>query len=255
MPGSAEQANSLIASRWQRDKGGAGLSSKEKPSSVERQAADGKDLHSYLKSNNYFERKRGTAVINSQEKFRASLGVDIEKGGERLGTQIELENSSRRESIIFKSSGALPFKARPITASQNKQESDQVVDNQVQASDLDAGTAFEEGSQPRASSNIGGIYSKEQVTENMDTDRQTNFTWMQRRIQSSSGPRAQRIAGQQMGRTSSDFRGEQLSTLGKKEAVVVRRSDIDYFSSLQTKASNLKYQQDTDALSSHKTFE
>ena len=58
-----------------------------------------------------------------------------------------------------------------------------------------------------------------------------------------------------MGRTSSDFRGEQLSTLGKKEAVIVRRSDIDYFSSLQTKASNLKYQQDTDALSSHKTFE
>ena len=118
------------------------------------------------------------------------MGVDIEKGGERLGTQIGLENSSRRENIIFKSSGALPFKVRPITASQNKQESDQVVDNQVQASDLDAGTAFEEGSQPRASSNIGGIYSKEQVTENMDTDRQTNFTWMQRRIQSSSGPRA-----------------------------------------------------------------
>ena len=78
---------------------------------------------------------------------------------------------------------------------------------------------------------------------------------MQRRIQSSTGQRGKRVAGQQMGRTSSDYKGGRLSAMGKKEAVVVRRSDVEYFSSLQTNASHIKFQQDSDAMSSHKTFE
>ena len=43
------------------------------------------------------------------------------------------------------------------------------------------------------------------------------------------------------------------SSVGKREAKVARRSDMEYYSSLQTAASHLKLQTDSDLASSHLT--
>ena len=106
------------------------------------------------------------------------------------------------------------------------------------------------------SSHPGALTKEQTENEKVDSEGQSNFTWMQRRIQSSTGPRGKRVAGQKMGRTSSDFKGEQYSGLGsKKEHIILRRSDNEYFSSLQTNASHAKFQQELDATSSSKTYE
>ena len=47
----------------------------------------------------------------------------------------------------------------------------------------------------------------------------------------------------------------QMSAFSKKEAQVVRRSDIEYYSSLQTAASAMKLAHEEELLSSNKTAE
>ena len=47
----------------------------------------------------------------------------------------------------------------------------------------------------------------------------------------------------------------QMSTFSKKEAQVVRRSDLEYYSSLQTAASVMKLAQEEEQLSFNKTAE
>jgi hypothetical protein len=46
-----------------------------------------------------------------------------------------------------------------------------------------------------------------------------------------------------------------MSALGKKEAHVAKRSDLEYYSSLQTAASAMKFAHESDALSTNKTVE
>ena len=46
-----------------------------------------------------------------------------------------------------------------------------------------------------------------------------------------------------------------MSSFSKKEAQVVRRSDLEYYSSLQTAASAMKLAQEEEMLSSNKTAE